>query len=791
MMNNRAEITSIGFWEKLRDNFEIINIHMIKLYILFCFMGFLVGRAVIFDSINPFCVSYLATSAICGLNIFLIGTSIILGVFSLGQKKLFLRFLVSLLMLIIIYPISKKLKINNKLSITVISIVCNIVPGLLIFYIEDYFLYDLVVLCVEAVMIGLLIVVYEKAFSIIKGMSKRKAVATDELIALFVLGAFCFTGTDVVFYGLSIRSIIAVFIIMLFSYYGDIGIGTACGMIFGLLQSLGGSIIPGAIGVYGVCGIVCGLMKTIGKIGCPIGFILGNAVMTYYINGSTEVLISFYDILVASLIFFFIPKKAINKFSLYKKLFKGVNQYDHSYKNRIRQYTVEKLRESSDIFNELSSVVEKNIKERKFFSQEDAAGIIERVADRSCIKCGMCKTCWSRDFYKTYQHFFGLLSDIEKNPDCTFSEVPDIFKNRCLKPEEVFINLKHSYELFKSNIFWEKRVDDCKKIVGEQFDEISSIIADLALKIDLNIEFDTAMEEEIFCFLDDNGIYVEDVIVAQSEGIYEITVSTKNCGGRRNCTKYILPLIEKVTGRNFVKLDSICNIKQDGICKVKYRQAQKFEIAAGIARAYKTDKVSGDNYSFTELKDGKYMLALSDGMGTGKSASLESDITISLLEKFLYAGFDRLAALRAINSIILMKSNEESCTTVDMTVVNKHSGEVEFIKAGAVNTFVKRKDVVTMINSGTMPMGILNEVDVAMAKMQLNDGDFIIMVTDGVLDSNRETIDKEDWLSNIISSTKSRNPQTIADVILTNCMEQNKGKINDDMTVLVAKLWKR
>jgi stage II sporulation protein E len=253
--------------------------------------------------------------------------------------------------------------------------------------------------------------------------------------------------------------------------------------------------------------------------------------------------------------------------------------------------------------------------------------------------------------------------------------------------------------------------------------------------------------------------------------------------------KIIIPIVNKITGKKFNKKDMLCDLIHGSICSIKLKEAKRYQIATGIARMNKSGTISGDNYSFIELKDGKFMIALSDGMGTGPKAALESNTTITLLEKFLYAGFDKDVALKAINSMMLFKSNDETYSTVDLTVINQYTGEVEFIKVGAVSTFIKHEEDVQIIRTGTLPVGILSKIDVELVKQKLKDSDFIVMVTDGVLDCNKGIVDKEKWLAEMIMNIRTRNPQRLAEEILQGCLEANDGVAPDDMTVIAAKIW--
>ncbi len=231
--------------------------------------------------------------------------------------------------------------------------------------------------------------------------------------------------------------------------------------------------------------------------------------------------------------------------------------------------------------------------------------------------------------------------------------------------------------------------------------------------------------------------------------------------------------------------------KRNNRCVVKYREEEAYQISTGISQISKRGQVQcGDSYSFMQLKDGKYVLTLSDGMGSGKKALKESSATIALLEQFLDSGFDKDTAVKLINSVLVLKSPEESFSTIDLSAIDLQTGNVEFAKIGAASTFIKKQDKIEVIKSTSLPVGILNNIDMEISSKTVSEGDFIIMMSDGVLDANKQVIKKEVWLKDVLHEINSSNPQEIADQVLKTVLE-NSHSVEDDMTVLVAKVWKK
>ncbi len=141
--------------------------------------------------------------------------------------------------------------------------------------------------------------------------------------------------------------------------------------------------------------------------------------------------------------------------------------------------------------------------------------------------------------------------------------------------------------------------------------------------------------------------------------------------------------------------------------------------------------------SAKELSDGRYIIILSDGMGKGEAAAVESSLAVKTLANLIEAGFDIEIALRTLNSILLLKSEEEIFSTIDIGIFNRNSGRFKLYKVGAASTFVKRGDRVDTVKMAALPMGIVDGLKIDFVSLKLQPGDQIIMVSDGITDSVR------------------------------------------------------
>lgn len=239
-----------------------------------------------------------------------------------------------------------------------------------------------------------------------------------------------------------------------------------------------------------------------------------------------------------------------------------------------------------------------------------------------------------------------------------------------------------------------------------------------------------------------------------------------------------------------VTADARTFISKEPMAYVFYEDTM-FRSVQGIARLKKDEaQISGDNFSFLELDRGEMVLGISDGMGSGSTACKESEMVLDLVERFLEAGFSAETAIRMMNSTMVMKGEEDLYSTVDLCKINLYDGEADFYKIGAAATFIKHGDEVSCISSSSLPVGAKTQIDVESSRRKLENGDFVVMMTDGVLEY-LHVPKPEETMREIIGSIQTNNPGILAKRIVERVMLFTGGKVQDDMTVLTSCIWEK
>ncbi|KPU26599.1 serine/threonine protein phosphatase [Caloranaerobacter sp. TR13] len=790
-MINRAELLTVKeentFLKILRNLVLKLNFKNIAIGLL----ALLISRASIMDGLTPFGIAFLTAYLIRYGNALGIITLLSLGILSIHGLSAYYYLVVIWLLFFLNTVLKNRTKVST-LRYSVLSFLLLIMTKTILLLTSTFYMYDFIMAMFEGVIVFTLTYIFSYSISIFE-RRLNDIFTNEEIISAAIMISLAISGLgDITIIDLSLKRIVGVIIILIFAYFKGPAFGTTIGVTIGLITGMSNNNVPLIISVYGFSGLLGGLFKDLGKLGTSLGFIIGNAIMSFYINGFVESMLLYKEIAVSIFIFFML---AISLEKNNGVIFgnNGLTYSNIQYSKRIRDITYKRLKEVSNVFNELASTFKKAAETKSFSQQKDISNFVDEVVNDVCKACSMYKFCWEQDFYTAYHSMFDIMNLIELNGNINKNSLPEYFAKRCLKPQYIIDKCNYLFDIYRVNHRWEKKILESRQLVTDQLEGVATIINDLANIIYKDIRFANDLEKEIYLKLKENVIDVKEVNCTQfQDGKFEILLELKSCKGKGMCLKDIVPIVSKVVGFDLTRDKFSCSIPgKNNRCSLKLIKANRY---GAITKVCKWDEsfnyVSGDSYTFGE-NENDYFIALSDGMGIGRKANQESNITISLLEKFLEAGFDKELALKTINSILLLKSSDEMFSTIDMTIIDLYLGKAQFIKIGSAPTFIKRKDRVDIINAKSLPVGILKDVDFQVYEDNIEDGDLIIMMSDGVLDSNDKVEDKEGWMAEIISNISSVNPQKIATEIINIAKSVNIDKNKDDMTVLVTKVWKR
>lgn len=757
--------------------------------------AFFIGRVSILNTLSPFGIAFLAavplTEGTKGAAI--AGTSIVIGLLTRPWSMGTLQTIISLLLIFtgaMIFKVNEK---SSPLKAAIIAFIINMIASMFFILINhgSFIIDETLISLFNSAIIMALIYIYNYCLPVVVGKRKRSLLSNEETICLLILLGVIISGfSDISVYGVSIKGVLSVFAVIVISFLQGPGFGAAAGTILGLVTCASSDQMPYIIGVYAFSGLLCGVFKGLGKIGGCIGFIMADFMIHFYMNPQVNI-IGTREMIAGLALFLLLPQSFIRKSLLHLDRDFRDSASRRTCIERTKDMIRSRINRITDVFEELSRTLSEDESSIKLRHNSELNAVISSVVDRVCTTCDVRDTCWKKDFYRTYQNMFAMFDVIQADGALCMDTMPEDLKKICIRANQMVKTANYIFDIYRTNYKWSQKAQEGKSILKEQLDGVSGILDELSAEVDNEMPFEKDIEDELAIALDREGIEFDDIAVVKDKtGKIEVNIYRKACLGKRECVKDVAPAVSKALKKKMRRDKYYCDIKDgNSMCSFKLIEAVNYQISTGIGRDAKdAGGLSGDNYSFIELDNGRYMMALSDGMGTGPSAAVESNSAITLLEKYLEAGFDEATAIKAINSAISLKSLDDNFTTIDLCLVDLYTGEAKIIKIGAAATYIKRSDgSCESIVSTTLPAGILDNVDIETKKTKFSHGDMIVMMTDGVQEAGGS--EGGDWVMDFLEQLKSKNPQEVAESIILKAAERNHEKKLDDMTVLVSKMW--
>ena len=339
-------------------------------------------------------------------------------------------------------------------------------------------------------------------------------------------------------------------------------------------------------------------------------------------------------------------------------------------------------------------------------------------------------------------------------------------------------------------VFEEKIYNENRQVVSENLNTAAYIIESVAEEMAAYTPMEDRRRKIITAALKNEGITVTDsYYMPNKDGMNSIGLylySRKKSGyAAENVADILTVILHKpfqlsATSPIFIDREEKSYI---------FVEETPFVVITGMAKAVKDmETISGDNYAVLESERGRVTLLLSDGTGSGDEACSGSERVLDLMEKMLEAGYDNDMAVKMVNNVFFALEQESNHPTLDICELDLYSGACKINKVGAAATFVKKADRVDMVIGDSLPLGLVREASTDSAELKLESGDYVIMMTDGVLEALEEQ-DYEQEMVKLIKELNEQNPEGIAEKLLHKVLCLSKGVIRDDMTILAAGLW--
>lgn len=660
-----------------------------------------------------------------------------------------------------------------------------------------FLLYDVFMSIISSSIVYVFYKLFVNGLAFIKDFNIKKAFTMEELIAgVLIISLASLSLKDINIFYLNLSNIIIIFMIMVLGWKNGMVTGAVSGISIGLAISFvdGTSLVQ--ISMFAISGILSGLLNRFGKIGVILGFILGNAILTYFVRGASTMIIYFREIFIASIGLLLVP----NKIKLELEDLIGKNKLiSNTGDNRLEESNdevSEKLKTISDMFNELFSNVDKeNAVEQESFVQ-DFLDNLEEVKnnifydeisnEENGIAKDICTTLKEKEILLDND----LINILKEHNNYVIMKDENI-KNDL---QEIVKIANRTLKIFEINKAKKQERKNNMATISQNLKNVTKVIDKCAEEIKVKKEnIYENKEKELGLLLKSKKIKINNVRIKKLKNEKFIVELKLDYYDERLKEKEVIvniaDIISKSLGTRIVFQRERKNDEKKEYYQM-YSSEDKFVLQVGSAKITKDgSEISGDCSLQIKLADGKYLLAIADGMGSGEKARECSKIALRLVKQMLSAGFNKDESIKMINSRLNLAGNSEIYSSLDISILDLFVGKVELLKNGACSTYIKNKKNIRKIDSTSMPVGIVNNIELQSNTIDIIDGDIIIMCSDGVLEAKDDT--KREWIEDFLKNVSTNNVQKLADLILAEAVDNSFGVAQDDMTVIVSKIVKK
>ncbi|WP_239619004.1 stage II sporulation protein E [Cohnella mopanensis] len=756
-------------------------------------VGFLLGRAVMLEGIAPFAAAFFGVILYLRRDLaFWAMLSLVAGSFwALEPMPAVICAEIG-----VIYLLYRGLVLYERADLSHAPVV--VFAGTLIVRLFDTLLVDntgwlpYVLTLVEAGLAFVLTLIFVHALPVLTRTRKATELRHEEWVGVAILLACLLTGmTGWTVFGVAVASVLSRYLVVLTAFVGGPALGTSVGVVAGMILSLSNLGAASEIGLLAFGGLMAGLVREGGKAASIFGLLLGTSVLALYGSTVAETMASTWSTVAASILLLITRRSLLESISRYVPGTTNYAQNQHDYAQKVRDLTAERVEKFSEVFRQLSRSFRQITQQGETVRQgRDFDHFVNEVHERACANCHRRNLCWDGQFIQTYKLMTDMMTAIEEEPDLMPAQMPKSWSRVCVKTPLVLDVLKRQYEVYRNDLHWRQQLQDSRFLVADQLSGVSQVMDDLVKEIRREAKQMDAQERQIRDALDRLGLAIQNIdIINLEEGHIDIEMVHAFRTGYDECRKMIAPLLSEILGETVTVSHERSGVPSAHLSTVTFASAKIYEVETGVAGAAKDgDMLSGDSFSMVELGNGKFAVALSDGMGNGVRARMESSAALSMLEQLLQSGIDERLAVKSVNSVLLLRSPEEMFATVDLALIDLYTAHATMLKIGSTPSFIKRGREIIPIAANNLPIGILQDIEIDLLRVQLQPGDTLIMMTDGILDSPGHAINKEQWMKRVLQELVADDPQDIADELLNTALRQYPGGVKDDMTVVVTRL---
>lgn len=605
--------------------------------------------------------------------------------------------------------------------------------------------------------------------------SRMASAYQEELGCLYVTFLLLTAGlARITALGISVGRVLASAGVLLFAVAGGPAGGAVMGVGAGLVALALGKESAFLMGSYAAGGLLAGAASRFGRIPTALCYLVVTALVSVISPTARMLQISLAENLLACLIVLVLPARVVQ---FVQPAREGTAAQTSAERMALRMH-MERFAQALREIGETTREVSRKLNSMHLCSVED---VWQHTLDTVCRKCPRRYRCWQSEFDQTMDAVNNCMLILRREGQLESGQIPAPLREVCRVPDELAAALTAGYVRYQAELGSRRKVSQIRGVVTDQFEGLAMLVEELSGRWESYCCRDSRLEEKAQSCLTAQGLDPGEICCSldrENRLLMDCEINPLKLP-RLDKTALALEMGE-LLGRE-LELPQVRTV--GGHAYLSWQERAVYTVDWGSSQLTETgSKITGDAYRSLTTDTGRFVLILSDGMGTGGNAAVDSAMTSDLLRRLLEAGVGCDAALKIVNSALLLKSGEETLATADVAAVDLFTGRAEFYKAGAAPTFLVKNGRAGYVQSDSLPAGILEGAAFEKSSLTLREGDRLVLVSDGV------TATGADWVKSQLEAGASSSPQQLAESLAKTARERQQPGREDDITVLVAEL---
>lgn len=354
-----------------------------------------------------------------------------------------------------------------------------------------------------------------------------------------------------------------------------------------------------------------------------------------------------------------------------------------------------------------------------------------RLSDTICKSCKHRLHCWEKEYETTRAAFQQLGS----RRNLQLSTIPKELQH-CTRKNQLVAVFEQARRERKTQQLIAEKLEENRTILFEQLQATEELVSSIGSK--MAVRYSGEITDMVLRKLEHYGYYCDSVVAyynAQNRLMIELYCQYQ---GLDHCMPTICHILSETLNVTLQELDPIKNESS-----MRYRIAQCSTYRLETACAALTAEVgqpSGDTSVSFQDGSGTAYIVISDGMGSGSQAALESKMLTELFRKLISSGMSCHAAIRMLNGLMLTKSDQETFATLDVAAIDLDTCQLHMMKSGASATLLRHNGMVRKISAPTFPIGMQPVSEVQETDLDFCANDILIMLSDGVSEATYQFI---------------------------------------------------